>query len=118
MSAPLLGAVRRFVARTGDWPGLSSAYALTYRLTVRRLTRATRRLPGAATVLLRGSAAGRITPGLSDIDAFVVLRPGIDAREEIVTVATLRAAIDAVNRPAPLVRDVHVVSPRELEGWA
>ncbi|MFW5924553.1 MAG: hypothetical protein ACOCV4_00190 [Myxococcota bacterium] len=104
---------RPWVVRTRNVPPLRSIYGGLYGLTVHRLRNAMREPPAGLTVLLRGSARGRVDAGLSDVDLVAVL-PDVPASEEPRLVEWVVERVRRVNRPIPLVRDVHLFQGREL----
>jgi predicted nucleotidyltransferase len=109
-----LEGLRTAVVATAGWPVLSSAYRGAYALQTSRVADALRRIPGVRCVLLRGSRAGRLSPGLSDIDLVIVLEDAISSAEELVACESVFRRVRRVNLGAPLIRDIHVFRVAEI----
>ncbi|MDJ0866716.1 MAG: nucleotidyltransferase domain-containing protein [Myxococcota bacterium] len=107
--------IRRAIVATAGWPGVRELQASLYRRQAEWARAAVAAVPGIEAAQVFGSALRRPHAGLSDIDLLVVLRESLEPAQELEAIREVQSRVRRSGPLARLVRDVHVLTGRELE---
>lgn len=108
--------LRSLVLATNRWPLMSRLYRIPYHLAVRAVVDLARRSPLVASLHVKGTfAAGRWTPGLSDIDFAMLVHGDRAPDEEFAQLVELRQAYGRLAQRYPMLGELEIMTECQVQ---